>query len=107
MTNHITGLEQFVDRLIQEKGMTNLLPQVLSQIKQDLTKRLENIINAAIVANLSPEKLTEFQNELIKNDEANIQKFIATNVPNLDEILARELIHFRQTYLNQRINQLE
>lgn len=66
----------------------------------DLTKRLENRVNSAILANMPLEKLEEFK-IILGNDDKKIQEFISLNIPSLEEILAIEFINFRKTYLGQ------
>lgn len=103
MPSIIKDLNQFINKLIAEKGLKNLEPVVQEKIKADLITRLENRINTAIVAKLPPEKLEEFRTKLSNSNEADIQKFISENIPNLQEILAIEMISFRKTYLGQEL----
>jgi hypothetical protein len=90
----------FIDRLLEEKKIENVSPDVFSKIKEDLTGRVEDRINAAILENMPKEKLEEF-NDLL--DSANLEKikpYCQKNIPNLDEIIANELMDFRNIYLN-------
>ena len=94
-------LQMFVDRLVEEKKFPETLDkEVLEQIKKDLLVRVEERIHAVIINNLSDEKLEEFSKKLdadISDEE--MQNFCATNIPNLAQILASELVVFRDTYL--------
>lgn len=96
----VPGLEDFVDRLVAEKGMTNLDPEVLAQVKKDLLDRVEDRVNAVIIEKLPPESLEEFEKILDGADEKEIQPFCQQRIPNLDQVIAAELLAFRQTYLN-------
>ena len=96
----VPGLEDFVDRLVAEKGMTGLDPEVLAQVKHDLLDRVEDRINALIVEKLPPESLEDFERLLDGGDEKEIQAFCQTQIPDLDQKIAAELLAFRQTYLN-------
>lgn len=93
-------LKMFVDRLVEEKKYpANLEQGVIDQIKADLLSRVEDRINMVVISNLSEEKLGEF-NELMDKDvsDEEMQKFCSDNIPNLAQLIASELIVFRQTY---------
>ena len=92
-------MEDFVDLLIQEKGLDNLDDEIVAQLKRDLLVRAENRVNATLIAALPLEKLVEAQGIVEAGNEAQIQEFFAKHVPNLNEVIAAELVSFRQTYL--------
>lgn len=92
-------LETFVDQLIQEKGLDNLDGEVLDQLKGDLLVRVEERVNATIIAALAPDKLEEAQKIIEEGDEKKMRDYFAKNIPHLDETIASELMAFRQTYL--------
>lgn len=96
------NLEMFVDRLVEEKKLPeNLEKEVVDQIKSDLLERAEDRVNAVIINNLSTEKLEEFNKMLDENkSDEEVQKFCSENIPNLPELIATELISFKQTYLS-------
>src|SRR3990167_3870095 len=95
------SIDQFVDRLTLEKGLTRLEPEVLAQMKSDLKERVEDKINAVIVEKLPKELLADFE-KLLSEDasEKETQKFCQENIPNLDSVLASALLDFRNIYLN-------
>ena len=95
----VNGLDDFVDKLIEEKGLENLDDEVLKQIKNDLTSRIEDRINAAILAALPSEKLEDFEKILELGNTEEIQLFCSKNILDPDQLVASELISFRQTYL--------
>ena len=102
MTNQTSSeaITLFVDRLVEEKKFENLDSEVLDQIKTDLSDRVEDRINAAILEHMPPEKLENF-NELLDNEDAEkIQAFCQENITDLDNIIASELVTFRGSYLN-------
>lgn len=95
-------LTKFVDRLIEEKKFpTDLEKEIVDQIKSDLLEKVEDRINATIISNLSEDKLEEF-NKMLDNDvsDQEMQKFCSDNIPNLSQLLASELIVFKQSYLS-------
>lgn len=93
-------ISQFIDRLIEEKALDGIGPEVVEQIKEDLADRIEDRINTAILANMPPSHLEEFDKILDNGDEEKIQLFCQSNIPELDNIVANELMNFRNTYLN-------
>lgn len=100
--NNGIDLAAFVDRLIEEKKLpSDLEKEVVDQIKSDLLSRVEDRVNAVIISNLSEDKLDEF-NKLLDGDisDEEMQKFCSDNIPDLPQLLASELIVFKQTYLS-------
>jgi hypothetical protein len=95
------ALKQFAEKLLQEKGTNDLdLDQaVLDQMKEDLISRLEDRVNAVTLTAIPSEKLEEFEQLIDKNSLEAAQKFVSDNVPNLNELIAQELLFFRDTYL--------
>lgn len=94
-----TNLEEFVQRLVEEKGLDNLDDEVLAQVKHDLMERAENRINAAILAEMPVDKIDEFSSLLDSGDAPTIQQFCAANIPHLDALIGSELLKFRETYI--------
>lgn len=91
--------DDFINRLVEEKGLENLETESLSEVKKDLKVRLERNVNAAILRALPKEKLEEFEKLLDSASEKEVQSFCETNVPDLGQMVARELLSFRETYL--------
>lgn len=96
------NLESFIERLYEEKKFPqDLEKEVVDQIKSDLMDQVENRVNAVIISNLSPEKLEEFNKKIDSNiSDEEMQKFFSENIPNLAQLIASELIVFRQSYLS-------
>jgi uncharacterized membrane protein YheB (UPF0754 family) len=102
MTTQTQGLdlESYVDKLLEEKKLPEGLEQdVLDQMRKDLMKRVQNRINAAILANLTEDQMEEFNKLLDEDNEENTQKFLEENIADFAEMIATELIVFKQTYL--------
>jgi len=104
-TKDINGnvdLHMFVTRLVEEKKFPeDLGKEVIDQIKADLFSSVEDRVNAVIIHNLPEGKLEEF-NKLLDSDikDEEMQKFCLENIPDLPELIASELVVFRQTYLS-------
>lgn len=101
-TTEKVSLEMFVSRLLEEKKLPeDLEKEVIAQIKTDLLSKVEDRINAVIINNLSGEKLEEFNTMLDKDSsDEETQKFLSETIPNLDQLIATELVVFKQTYLS-------
>ncbi len=100
--NKELNLESFVDRLYEEKNFPqNLEAEVVKQIKDDLLEQVEDRINALIINNLSEENLEEFNQKIDQEvSDQEMQKFFNENIPDLAQLIAAELIVFKQTYLS-------
>lgn len=93
-------LDEFVDRLIKEKNFPDLAPEVLEQIKKDLRERVDDRINVGIVKYVPPDKLADFEKLLDNGTDAEVQTFLAGAIPDFNEVVAKELLDFRTTYLH-------
>ena len=93
-------LESFIDQLLKEAQFKDLEPVVLAQLKSDLSGRLENHINAALLAELNPEQLDAFQVKIDAGASSEeTHNFFKDNIPNIDALVAATLIKFRASYL--------
>lgn len=91
--------DDFINRLVEEKGLENLAAESQAQVKKDLKERLERQVNAAILSRLPEQKLPEFEKLLDSGGDSEIQAFCAANIEDLDQVIARSLLAFRATYL--------
>ncbi len=96
----IEPLDAYVDRLIVEKNFPDLTDEVRAQVKKDLLDRLNDTINAKVIAALSDSDLAGFEKLLDANaPQEEIQKYIESKVPDSTTFLANVLLDFRKTYL--------
>lgn len=93
------NLEQYVDKLLSEKQLPDLGPEVIAQMKSDLLSRVEDRINAALIEHLNPDQMKEFDSLLETNNEADVQDFLKRAIPDLETVIATALINFRAIYL--------
>jgi hypothetical protein len=68
-------------------------------MKKDLLERINDRINAAVLENIPVEKIEYFEKLLDKGEEKEIQSFCQRNIFNLEEIIAKELVAFKKSYL--------
>lgn len=93
-------LQTFIGKLVSEKReFEGLEPDVITQIKSDLLERVENRINAVIVNNIPDANSEEFEKITESGTDEEIQAFCESHIPDLAELIASELIVFRQSYL--------
>lgn len=92
------SIEAFVDKLLQEKGITGLPVEVMEQLKADLVTRAENLINVEILANMPESAIEDFEKKLDTGDEEEIRKFCQDNIPNLEEVVAVALTKLQNIY---------
>ncbi len=92
-------MEQFVDQLVAQKDLSNVAADVLVELKKDLLARLEDRVNMALVAAMPPEKIEEFEALVDQENAEAIQAFCKEHIPNMEEVIAGELLQFQQTYL--------
>lgn len=95
-------LEAFVNKLVDEKGLSSMADDVLVQMKSDLLSRVEDRVNAEMIEALPSDRAEAF--EVLLNADASsgddVAAFLKENVSNFDEVLANALMGFRHTYLN-------
>lgn len=101
-TGESLDLKVFVDKLVSEKkDFEGLNPGVLDQIKSDILKRVEERVNVVMITNLSEDAVDEFNRMSESNATDNeMQNFFLKNIPDLPQLIASELLVFRDTYLS-------
>ena len=103
MGDQILTLEGFVDRLLAEKGLAGSMEEeILNQMKADLESRVEDRINAEMLAALPADRIEDFESLVDqKGSKADdIHAYLKEHVPGFDEVVANALMSFRNTYLN-------
>ncbi len=92
-------LDQFVERLMEEKGLTHLEPSVQDEMRSDLMTRVNERLNAEMVAALPEGKVAELDTVLDGGAPDAVRAFFMANVPNVDDVFAKTLMDFRAAYL--------
>ena len=95
-------LNSFVNKLLLEKGISGLSPEVMDQLRSDLVERAENIINAEILANIPKDDLAEFEKKLDEGNDSETQAFCNKHIKNMDEVVANGLIKLKNLYLGDK-----
>jgi hypothetical protein len=90
------ALNVFVTRLLEEKQMQDIDPEISEQLKADLTDRVEDRINMTILKNLPEEALPKFEQLLEKENIEETQAFCLQYIPNIQDLLSAELLAFRK-----------
>lgn len=93
-------VEQFVDKLMEERKLESQDTDFLTRVRADLVDRLQRRLNAALIEHLPPERLEEFDAMLAANPEdPKIQEFCKQHIPDLDIVMADAMLDFRSSYL--------
>lgn len=93
-------LKDFARQLVKEKNFQGIEdPEIVRQLEEDLYERLEERVNAEILAALPAEKLEEFDRLLDTGSREEVSDFCEANIPNLQEVMTNALGAFRLRYL--------
>lgn len=94
-------IDNFIDTILKEKGITGLEPDVESDLKAEMEERLLGQINKAAVMELSEEKAAELAELVDKPDFTNekMTEFMQNSGVNLTNVVADTMIKFRSFYL--------
>lgn len=92
-------LDDFVDRLMEEKGLTTLDEETTAEFRLDLRKRIEEYLNVFIVEALPPQELSSFERLLDTGDDKATQDFLHKHIVDMDQLVAKSLMKFRATFL--------
>lgn len=94
-------VSQFMDSLLEEKGITDLDDETRETLKRDMIERLMAQIDTAMINALSEDKLIEFNERIddpnFSNDDAT-QFFVDAGL-DVQRIALQTMIEFRMLYL--------
>lgn len=92
-------LRDFLSSIITDAGIT-VDETTHNQVIKELFVQLDNYMLSTIVEELPADKLEEFTKMAEENKpREELQKYIAENIPNSQEVFARTLIDFKDLYL--------
>lgn len=95
------SVDEFVESILDDKGITNVDPEIRQELKEDMKKRLMEQINRAAVMQLSKEKATELE-KLMNEPDFSTEKmteFMKNSGVNLSEVVLDTMIQFRGYYM--------
>lgn len=95
------NVDDFIESLLTEKGITDLEPEVKSELKKEMNARLMDQINQAAIMQLSEEKADELAKLIDEPDftEEKMAKFMQDSGVNLTEVALDTMLKFRNFYL--------
>lgn len=96
------SLDDFIESMLNEKGVTNLTPEIRNKLKEDMQTRLIDQINKAAIMQLSEEKAAELA-QLV--DDPNftgdqVTEFMQNSGVDLQQVALDTMLRFRSLYLN-------
>ncbi len=95
------SVDEFVESILDDKGITNVEPDIRQELKEDMKKRLMDQINRAAVMKLSEEKVAELNKLMDEPDFTNekMTEFMKNSGINLSEVALDTMIKFRGFYM--------
>ncbi len=95
------SVDDFIESLLKDKGITDLDPEVKEELVADMKQRLMDQINTAAIMQLSEEKVDEL-NVLLESPDFTAEKmteFMQNSGVNLTEVTLDTMLKFRSFYL--------
>ncbi len=97
----IQKIDEFIESILDEKGITDVEPDVRSELVEDMKKRLLDQINKAAIMKLSEEKAAELATLVDDPSFTNekMTEFMQNSGVNLAEVTLETMLQFRSLYL--------
>lgn len=97
----IQKIDEFIESILDEKGITDIEPDVRSELVEDMKKRLLDQINKAAIMKLSEEKAAELATLVDDPNFTNekMTEFMQNSGVNLSEVTLETMLQFRSLYL--------
>lgn len=95
------SVDDFIESLLNERGITEVEPDVRAELKEDMKKRLMDQINKSAIMQLSEEKAAELAEKINDPDFTNekMTEFMQNSGVNLTEVALDTMLRFRNFYL--------
>lgn len=90
---------QFIDKILEEKGVEGLEEQERLQLRNNLLQSLQDRVYAKLLESLSPTQLTHFEHLVDTNQLDKLQHYLTEQGINVAGILAACMGEFRARYL--------
>ena len=96
------SVDDFIESLLNERGITEVEPDVRAELKEDMKKRLMDQINKSAIMQLSEEKAAELAEKINDPDFTNekMTEFMQNSGVNLQEVVVDTMLRFRGFYLD-------
>ena len=95
------SVDDFIESLLNERGITEIEPDIKAELKEDMKKRLMDQIDKAAIMQLSEEKAAELAEKINDPDFTNekMTEFMQNSGVNLTEVALDTRLRFRNFYL--------
>ena len=97
------SVDDFINTLLDEKGISDVEPEIREELKEDMKARLMEQINRAAIMQLPEDKATELA-EKVDDPEFNDEKmaeFMKDSGVDLTGVTLDTMLQFRNFYLDQ------
>jgi hypothetical protein len=96
-------LDQYVQQLLTERGMSHPDPAVRAEMVEELTERVDDFVNRRIIDAMSERDAARFVDLLERGNPTpqSVQSFVAQHVPNREQVARDALQDFRKQYLGR------
>ncbi len=92
-------LKKFVTDLLEEKNLVGVDQEVKNELIAELTGKLEEQIQRAVLEHLNDEQFSQFEALLDSEDTNEIASFLSEQKVPVQEITLQTLAKFRMAYL--------
>jgi hypothetical protein len=97
-------IRKFLKDLLKDAGQKDLGDKLEEQMINDLNTRLEDRLILTAIDNLTQEQQNEFGRMAEnKEDPGKLQAYLQKNIPDYNNVFARALEGFRETYLGAQL----
>ena len=95
------NVDEFIESLLNDKGITDIDPEIKEDLKADMKKRLLDQIDRAAIQALPEDKAVELAKLVEQPDFTNekMTEFMQKSGVNLTEVVADTMLKFRGFYL--------
>lgn len=95
------SIDEFIESILNDKGITDVEPDVRNELKTEMQQRLTDQINKAAIMQLSEEKAAELAEKVDDPNFTNEQmtEFMQNSGVNLAEVALDTMLKFRSFYL--------
>lgn len=93
------ALKDFVRAMLVEKKLTGVSDEIMGKLVNDLTGRLEDQINRALIDVLNDDQFKVFESLVEKQDTQKLSTFFTDNNVPVQNIVTETMTKFRMAYL--------